>query len=84
MTLHKQISNWILDYLKTNNLKTLVIGISGGIDSAVASTLCAMTGYSTKLLVMPIYQNNLETHTTWHIRSQKSALLRGWNIPHCP
>jgi len=61
VTLHKQISNWILDYLKTNNLKTLVIGISGGIDSAVASTLCAMTGYSTKLLVMPIYQNNVET-----------------------
>jgi NAD+ synthase len=61
VTLHNQISNWILDYLKNNNLKTLVIGISGGIDSAVTSTLCAMTGYPTKLLVMPIYQNNEET-----------------------
>ena len=61
MTLHQQISNWILNYLKENNLKTLVIGISGGIDSAVTSTLCAMTGYPTKLLVMPIYQNKDET-----------------------
>ena len=39
MKLHEQISSWILDYLKMNNLKTLVIGISGGIDSAVTSTL---------------------------------------------
>ncbi len=61
MTLHQQISNWILNYLKENNLKTLVIGISGGIDSAVTSTLCAMTGYPTKLLIMPIYQNEEET-----------------------
>jgi len=61
VTLHQQISNWILNYLKENNLKTLVIGISGGIDSAVTSTLCAMTGYPTKLLIMPIYQNEEET-----------------------
>ena len=61
MTLQQQISNWILNYLKENNLKTLVIGISGGIDSAVTSTLCAMTGYPTKLLIMPIYQNEEET-----------------------
>jgi len=61
VTLHQQISNWISNYLKENNLKTLVIGISGGIDSAVTSTLCAMTGYPTKLLVMPIYQNKDET-----------------------
>tara|TARA_B100001175_G_scaffold177873_1_gene151105 strand:- start:1145 stop:1903 length:759 start_codon:yes stop_codon:yes gene_type:complete len=61
MKLHEKISSWILDYLKINNLKTLVIGISGGIDSAVTSTLCAMTGFPTKLLVMPIYQNEDET-----------------------
>jgi len=61
VTLQQQISNWILNYLKENNLKTLVIGISGGIDSAVTSTLCAMTGYPTKLLIMPIYQNEEET-----------------------
>ena len=61
MVLHEQISNWILNYLKKNNIKTLVIGISGGIDSAVTSTLCAKTGYPTKLLIMPIYQNKEET-----------------------
>ena len=39
-----KIVNWLNDYLTTNNLETFVIGISGGIDSAVTSTLCAMTG----------------------------------------
>ena len=70
MVLHEQISNWILNYLKKNNIKTLVIGISGGIDSAVTSTLCAKTGYPTKLLIMPIYQNKMEInnandHINW-------------------
>ena len=37
--------------------KSLVIGISGGIDSSVTSTLCAMTGLKTIVLSMPIKQN---------------------------
>ena len=61
MSLEIKIINWISDYLKRNNLSTLVIGVSGGIDSAVTSTLCAMTGYDTKLLIMPIHQNVEET-----------------------
>ena len=61
MLLEKKIVIWISDYLKDNNLKSLVVGISGGIDSAVTSTLCAMTGYDTKLLIMPIHQNINET-----------------------
>ena len=56
-----QISNWISHYVEKNNLNSLVIGISGGIDSAVTSTLCAMTNYDTKLVIMPIYQNKQET-----------------------
>ncbi|MAO85353.1 MAG: NAD(+) synthetase, partial [Candidatus Marinimicrobia bacterium] len=43
--LDKQISKWLSDYLKDNNLDSFVIGISGGIDSAVTSTLCAITGH---------------------------------------
>ena len=54
------ISNWIKDY--TNNMpskaQSLVIGISGGIDSSVSSTLSAMTGLKTIVLSMPIKQKS--------------------------
>ena len=59
--LETQISKWISNYVKENNLSSLIVGISGGIDSAVTSTLCAMTDFNTKLVVMPIYQNKEET-----------------------
>ncbi len=61
IALQNQISNWIADYANKYNISSLVIGISGGVDSAVTSTLCAMTGIKTKLLIMPIYQNVKET-----------------------
>ena len=61
MSLDVKISNWIARYASKNNLNTLIIGVSGGIDSAVTSALCAMTGLKTKLLVMPIHQNIDET-----------------------
>ena len=48
------ISDWIKTYAKTNNFKSLVIGISGGIDSAVTSTLSAKTGLKTIVANMPI------------------------------
>ena len=43
------ISNWIKDYAKSinNHPTTLVIGVSGGVDSALTSTLCAQTGLKT-------------------------------------
>ena len=50
-----------IDYLKDNNLDSFVIGISGGIDSAVTSTLCAITGHKTYVVVMPIHQKQDET-----------------------
>ena len=54
----KFISNWIKEYV--NNMpkkaKSLVIGVSGGIDSSVSSTLSAMTGLRTIVLSMPIKQ----------------------------
>ena len=54
----KYISNWIKDYvdLMPNKAQSLVIGISGGIDSSVSSTLSAMTGLRTIVLTMPIKQ----------------------------
>ena len=52
------IKDWILNYVNSMPKKTesLVIGISGGIDSSVSSTLCAMTGIKTIVLTMPIKQ----------------------------
>ena len=50
------ISNWIKDYAKKNNF-SLVVGVSGGIDSAVTSTLCAKTNLKTIVVSMPIRQN---------------------------
>ena len=64
------ISNWILEYAEKNNISTLVVGVSGGIDSAVASTLCAKTGLRTIAVNMPINQDisqyNLSNeHINW-------------------
>jgi len=52
------IKKWILDYCKSMPIEaeTLVVGISGGIDSSVTSTICALTGKKTIVLSMPIKQ----------------------------
>lgn len=54
----KHIVKWIKDYCGSMDKKPdcLVVGVSGGIDSAVVSTLSAMTGINTKVLSMPIRQ----------------------------
>ncbi len=72
----KFISNWIKDYV--NNMpkkaESLVIGISGGIDSSVSSTLSAMTGLRTIVLSMPIKQKSAQHdlslgHQEWLIKN---------------
>ena len=60
MKLQNKIIKWIRDYAKSNNIDSLIIGISGGIDSALTSTLCAETGIQTILVSMPIMQNSNE------------------------
>ena len=52
------ITGWILDYCSKMPKKpsSLVVGVSGGIDSAVVSTICASTGMKTFALSMPIKQ----------------------------
>ena len=52
--LAEQIVDWIKDYYWDNDLGGLVVGVSGGIDSAVVSTLCARTGLPTYILTMPL------------------------------
>ena len=58
------ITNWISDYAKSNSNETfeLVVGVSGGIDSAVTSTLCAKTNLKTIVVSMPINQNPKHRH----------------------
>lgn len=58
----KYITQWIRGYCRVHKIKTLVVGISGGIDSAVVSTLCARTGIDTRVITMPIRQSR-GTHT---------------------
>ena len=52
----EHIVNWLKDYAANAKQKGFVIGVSGGIDSAVTSTLCAKTGLDLLCLEMPIHQ----------------------------
>lgn len=51
-----KISEWIKQYCDQYGIKSLVVGVSGGIDSALTSKLCALTDIKTILLTMPIHQ----------------------------
>src|SRR6056300_180216 len=64
------ITNWIKDYADNNNFSSLVIGISGGIDSAVTSALSAKTNLQTHVVTMPILDhqtlnNRGNNHVEW-------------------
>ena len=76
----KYISNWIKAYVDQmpNKAESLVIGISGGIDSSVSSTLSAMTGIKTIVLTMPIRQKNNQhdlslKHQEWLTKNFKNV-----------
>ena len=55
--LKSDISDWMADYMKSSGMNVFVVGVSGGIDSAVVSTLAAETRYNVFALGMPIHQN---------------------------
>jgi len=57
MSLQSKLIHWLVDYSKIGNFK-FVIGVSGGIDSAVVSTLCAMTGIDTYVVTLPLQQKS--------------------------
>ena len=68
--LKNRIVNWIKDYAESNGIKSLVVGVSGGIDSAVASTLAAETGLITYCIGMPLHQKKdqedlSDIHLSW-------------------
>ena len=67
------IVNWLQDYATKANIKGFTIGISGGIDSAVTSTLCARTGLQLLCLEMPIHQAASQvTRASNHIKWLKA------------
>jgi len=57
-----QIVNWLKSYAETAKVNGFVVGISGGVDSAVTSTLCAQTGLQVLCVEMPIHQH--ESHVS--------------------
>lgn len=62
------IVGWLKDYASNAHQKGFVIGVSGGIDSAVTSTLCAKTGLDLLCLEMPIHQaENQSDRASRHI-----------------
>ena len=83
----KFISNWIKNYVENmpNKAESLVIGISGGIDSSVSSTLSAMTGLKTIVLSMPIKQKSNQhdlslKHQEWLVKNFKNVEAHTINL----
>ena len=81
------ISNWIKDYVNNmpSKAESLVIGISGGIDSSVSSTLSAMTGLKTIVLSMPIKQKSHQhdlslKHQEWLVNNFKNVEAHTINL----
>ena len=73
----KEVSDFIVDWLNSysqkSNTKGFVIGISGGVDSALTSVLCALTGRKVILVNMPILQTSAEYQRAQkHIENLKS------------
>ena len=83
----KFISNWIKDYVDKmpSKAESLVIGISGGIDSSVSSTLSALTGLKTIVLSMPIKQKSHQhdlslKHQEWLVKNFKNVEAHTINL----
>ena len=81
------ISDWIKQYVNSmpSKAESLVIGISGGIDSSVSSTLSAMTGIKTIVLSMPIKQKSIQydlslKHQEWLIKNFKNVEAHTLNL----
>ena len=82
----EHIVSWIDIYINESGVKGIVVGVSGGVDSALTSTLCAETGQNVLCLEMPIYQNKDQVsrskkHIDWlkskytNVNSKKIELL---------
>ena len=70
------IISWLKDYAEKSKVKGFVVGVSGGIDSALASTLCAKTGFPTLCVEMPIHQAESQVNRAEeHIKQLKEKFM---------
>lgn len=79
------IVSWLKDYAEKSKVNGFVIGISGGIDSAVTSTLCAKTGFPLLCLEMPIHQaenqiTRAHNHIEWLQKNFKKISVQQVNL----
>lgn len=75
------IVNWLKNYATSARMNGFVIGISGGIDSALTSTLCAKTGLRVLCVEMPIHQDERQvTRAKEHIAQLKKRFANVTNV----
>lgn len=79
------IVDWLKTYANNANIKGFVIGISGGIDSAVTSTLCARTGLDLMCIEMPIHQaesqvTRADRHIDWLMQNYPNVSRQPVNL----
>jgi NAD+ synthase len=69
----EHIVKWLKDYATNAGVNGFVVGVSGGIDSAVTASLCARTGLEVLLIEMPIHQAESQVNRAWeHMRNLES------------
>jgi NAD+ synthase len=69
-SLANEIVKWLKSYAENNTRKALVVGVSGGVDSALVSTLCAKTGLPTYCVILPCQSKSngislAQAHARW-------------------
>ncbi len=79
------IVEWLKDYTLNAKMKGFVVGVSGGIDSAVTSTLCARTGLNVLCVEMPIHQGESQVtradrHIDWLIEKYPNVSRQPVNL----
>jgi NAD+ synthase len=72
----EHITEWLKNYALKSNQKGYIIGISGGIDSALTSTLCARTGLEVLIVTLPLRQRKEEyDRATTHIKNLQTEYI---------
>jgi NAD+ synthase len=69
------ITKWLIDYTNSAGIKAFVVGVSGGIDSAVTAALCARSGLPTFIVEMPIRQSKSELSRSNELCNQLTSTL---------
>jgi NAD+ synthase len=83
--LKEQIPEWMSNYLSSTSLDGFIVGISGGIDSALTSTLCALTGKPTHVVSLPIYQkpeqlSRAHKHQNWLVENFENVTIEEFRM----